>query len=289
MGKVRDKMLSDMQLKGLSEATIKNYLLYARMFVKYHGRPPEEMGGAEIREFLLYLKNERKLAAATSNQARAAVCFLYRTTLKRAEEVDDIPTRKLPKRLPQILSRQDVEKLLNQIRKPHYRLFFMLLYGCGLRIREACRLRWKDIDIKQRFLIVRNGKGAKDRVCPIGKRLLTELKVHRTIRSDTHWVFPGKTRAGHISPDMPQRVFRLVASEVGMSQRATPHVLRHCFATHLLESGASLTVVKELLGHACIDSTMKYAHLSMQAVRATQSPLDALCVSNTAKPKTKEA
>src|SRR5438093_4366797 len=276
MRTIHERMEADLKLGGYSPGTRKIYLLYARLFAKYFKRSPEEMGADEIRNYLLYLIEQRHASRSTIRQVRAALSFLYAVTLHRPVEVAHIPVMRQQQRLPQVLSGREVAALLDAVASPKYRAILMALYGGGLRIAEACRLQVEDIDSKRMVIRVRAGKGGKDRYTLLPVRLLHDLRRYWATCRPRPWLFPGHTEAGHASPDTVRLVFRQVLAASGITKKVTPHALRHCFATHLLESGNDISKVKVLLGHGSLRATEVYAHVSVEHIGRTTSPLDLL-------------
>lgn len=276
MGQLRDRMEADLRLAGYSPSTCKIYLLYARLFAKYHRRSPAEMGEEEIRHYLLHMVEERKISRETYRQIRAALTFLYTITLKRPTEVAYLPVQRQSVKLPVVLSGTEVDALLKAIANPRYRAIMMTQYAGGLRISEACSLRPEDIDSKRMVIRVRAGKGGKDRYTVLSKRLLAFLRDYFRQYRPKEWLFPGRTKTGHITPEAARRVLRLAATSAGISKKVTPHVFRHCFATHLLESGVDITTIRTLLGHGSLRTTEIYTHVSVEHIGRVQSPLDLL-------------
>ncbi len=276
MGQLRKRMETDLKLAGYSPSTQKIYLLYARRFVKHHMRSPAEMGEAEIRQYLLYMVEERQISRETYRQIRAALIFLYTVTLKRQTEVEHLPVRRKKVKLPVILSGTEVEALLNAVRADKYRAILMAQDAGGLRISEACRLRPEDIDSKRMLLHIRAGKGGRDRYTLLSRRLLEFLRGYFRKHRPSGWLFPGKTATGYACPQTTRNVFRAATTAAGISKRVTPHVLRHCFATHLMESGVDIAVIQVLLGHGSLRATEVYTHVSLEHIGRVRSPLDLL-------------
>ncbi len=277
MGKLHDKMKADMQLKGFAASTQKEYLLRAKHFAAHYMRTPAEMGKQEVRDYLLHLVNERHVGVATHAMFVASLKFLYTTTLERPEEVADIPYPKKPKKLPDILSREEVEKLLGAIRSIKHRAITMTEYGAGLRISEACTLQICDIDSERMLIHVREGKGSKDRYVMLSECLLQVLRYYWTlVRPRGPYLFEGD-RPGHpITPNGTRKVLRQAVKSCGFNKHVTPHSLRHAFATHLLEAGTDIRTIQRLLGHSSIETTARYTLVSEKHVRNTKSPLDLL-------------
>lgn len=276
MGQLRDRMEADLKLAGYSPATRKIYLLYARLYTKHHRRSAAEMGEEEIRRYLLHLVEERKISRETYRQVRAALIFLYTITLKRPTEVAHLPVQRRNVKLPVVLSGREVGALLEAIESPKYRAIMMAQYAGGLRIAEACSLRPEDIDSKRMVIHVSAGKGGKDRYTVLSERLLAYLRDYYRRYRPKEWLFPGQTKTGHVTAEAARRIFRLAATSAGISRRVTPHVLRHCFATHLLESGIDIAIIGALLGHGSLRTTEVYTHVSTEQIGRVRSPLDLL-------------
>ncbi len=277
MGELRDRMIQDLTLTGYSPSTARIYLHYARSFAKYFKRSPAEMGKNEVREYLLHLLDERKLSHETYRQAHAAIKFLYTVTLERAIEVETIPRhRRQRAQLPDVLSGTEVEALFGAVRSPKYRVALMAIYAGGLRVSEACRLQVEDIDSKRGVIHIRQGKGAKDRYIMLSERLLIALREYWKLSRPSGYLFPGQHGKGHVAPCSVRATLACAAVEAGIKKKVTPHVLRHCFATHLLELGENIRVIQVLLGHSHIDSTAGYTSVSSQRIQRVRSPLDVL-------------
>ena len=275
MGQLRDRVEADLRLGGYSPGTIKIYLIYASQFAKHFGRSPVEMGDNEIRTFLLHLVEVRRVSSETYRQARAALKFLYEVTLKRPVEVVHLPTRRHPRRLPLILSGTEVALLLETVRNDKHRTILMAMYGAGLRIYEACRLRPESIDAKRRLLRIR-GKGNRDRYTVLSNRLLQELRAYWRRHQPEGWLFPGRGWQKPITPDAVRLVFKQALKDAGIRKDVTPHVLRHSFATHLVETGTDVAVVQALLGHGSLRATEAYMHVRVEHAEKIRSPLDLL-------------
>lgn len=276
MGQLRTRMAEDLQLSGYSPKTASKYLHYAKQFAAYFMRPPEEMGEEEIREFLLYVINERDFSHHTYRTVLASLSFLYKVTLKRPVEIEHIKPRKKKRPLPEVLSGSEVKSLLDAVYSINHRALLMTMYASGLRIMEACRLQVTDIDSARMLIHVHSGKGKKDRYALLAKRQLECLREYFRQARPVTWLFPGQTREGHISYHRVREAFRAAAKRAGITKKITPHILRHCFATHLVESGVDISIVKEFLGHSSIQTTQIYTHLGVARVKGILSPLDLL-------------
>jgi len=276
MGLLRDRMQEDLKLSGYSPSTCKIYLLYARLFAKFHMRSPAEMSEPEIRQFLLHLVEERKISRQTFRQVRAGLTFLYKVTLQRPAEIQPLPVPRRQKRLPQVLSGSEVAAVLAGVRNPKYRGVLMAMYAGGLRVAEACRLRPEDIDSKRMVILVHGGKGGRDRYTLLSQRLLEFLRDYWRKTRPCGWLFLSGQGPQHVSPEAVRAVFRSALAGAGITKKVSTHVLRHCFATHLLETGVDIAVVQTLLGHASLRATEVYAHISVEHLGRTRSPLDLL-------------
>jgi len=276
MGQLRDRMEADLKLAGYSPSTRAIYLFYARSYIKHFMRPAVELGDAEVRAYLLHLIEDRKASRSTVKQARAALKFLYSVTLGRPVEVTHLPVMRPRHPLPVVLSGTEVATLLAAVTSPKYRVILMTIYGAGLRISEACRLEPIDIDSRRMVIHVRAGKGGRDRYTVLSTRLLAALRDYYRATRPQGWLFPGHTRGGHASPDTARDVFHKAIVAAGIAKKATPHTLRHSFATHLIECGVDVTVVQALLGHGSLRATAVYAHISVAHIGRTRSPLDVL-------------
>jgi integrase/recombinase XerD len=282
MGKLRDQMSEDLQLRRYASGTCKRYVDCARAFAGYHMRPPEEMGEREVRQYLLYLAMERGVGPSTQKMYVAAIKFLYSETLDRPEIVARIPWPKVRQSLPPILSGTEIDRLLGALESTKYRAIVMTAYGCGLRISEVCGLRVGDIDSK-RMLILVHGKGGRDRYVPLPERVLftlrhywVEEKLARCKALPSQPLFPGQQPDACISAAAVRNNLHKGAKKAGLTKNVTPHVLRHTFSTHLLELGTDLRVIQMLLGHASIRTTMRYARVTDKHMARTQSPIDVL-------------
>jgi integrase/recombinase XerD len=277
MGKTRDQMIQDLQLRGLSEKTSKEYVRYARRFVAYHGRPAEGMGLPEIRQFLLHRLVDDKVSHATQKVTIAALRFLYGTTLKRPEVAVEIRYPKVKSALPGVLSGTEVGQLLGAMESPMYRAITMATYGAGLRVSEVVALRPEDIDSQRMLIHIRGAKGGRDRMVPLPERVLFTLRqYYRAVRPTGPFLFPGKEPGHHISVDAFRHHLHEAARNAGLQKRTHPHVLRHSFATHLLELGTDIRVIQMLLGHSSILTTLRYTRVTPRHVARVQSPIDVL-------------
>jgi integrase/recombinase XerD len=277
MGKLHDRMQEDLLLKGYSLHTQRAYLRCARHFASHYMRSPEGMGEQEIRDFLLHLVRDRKASPFTLDTYVNALKFLYTVTLNRPEEVKGISHPKRPKTLPVILSPEEVLRVFQTIHSVKYKAIIATAYAAGLRISEVCGLRIADIDSKRMRIHVRLGKGKKDRYVMLGESLLALLRqYYQAVRPPGEYLFPGQKPQRPISTSSVSLVLRKVIRETGLSKKVTMHTLRHCFATHLMEAGTDIRILKVLLGHSSILTTLRYTHITDRLVQKLVSPLDIL-------------
>jgi integron integrase len=311
-----DLVRAEIGKRHYSYRTEKQYVGWIVRYIDFHdGQHPKALGAREVEAFLSDLAITKNVAAATQAQALAAILFLYkRVLLINLPWLDNVTRARRPKRLPVVLSREEVRRLLSELRGP-YRVIASLLYGSGLRLLEALRLRIKDLDLATRRLIVRDGKGFKDRITMLPESLVDPLRIRVTRLREIHdaaakagfggvelphalhrkyprahldfgwqYVFPashptrdprsGAWRRHHLHEQSMQRKMREAVRRCGLDKPASCHTLRHCFATHLLESGADIRTVQELMGHANVKTTQIYTHVLNRGGIAARSPLD---------------
>jgi len=311
-----DFLRAEIRKRHYSYRTEKQYVGWVTRYIEFHqGQHPSALGGHEVEAFLSHLAITRDVAAATQAQALAALLFLYKRVLcVDLPWLGNVTRARRPKRLPVVLSREEVRHLLNQLHGP-YRVIASLLYGSGLRLLEALRLRIKDLDLSTRSLTVRDGKGFKDRVTVLPESLVSPLRIRVARLRQLHdaaveagfggvelphalrrkyprahldfawqYLFPaahptrdprtGAWRRHHLHEQSMQRVMREAVRRSGIDKPASCHTFRHCFATHLLESGADIRTVQELMGHASVKTTQIYTHVLNRGGIAARSPLD---------------
>jgi integrase/recombinase XerD len=275
MTELRRRMTEDLQLAGFTPKTQKSYLGAVRGLAKYYMRSPDLLTEEEVRQFFLHLINERKSARSTVTIYLSGIKFFYETTLKREWKVFGLVRPAPTKRLPVVLSREEVSTILGLIKKPMIRMALTTIYACGLRVSEAARLRVKDIDSGRKLLWVRDGKGRKDRSVPLHERPLKLLRDHyRTYGQGSEWLFPHKD--GHINIETIQTAFRTAIRNSSINKPATVHSLRHSYATHLLENGEDISTLKVILGHGSIVTTNIYLHMTEKVTDRLQTSLDNL-------------
>jgi len=277
MGKLKERMEACLRLRNFRPSTQAVYLRCARELAKHYMRPPETLSEEEVRSFVLYLQDERQMKPSTLRVYIAALKFLYTQTLSRPEVVIHLRGPKVPRKVPVVLSGSEVEAIFDAVKSVEYRAVLMTTYGAGLRIGEACRLRVQDIDSKRMLIHIREGKGGDSRYAMLSPRLLSVLRAYYLeMRPAGSYLFPGRRSDQPICQKTVRDVLIRAAERCGMDKRVTPHVLRHSFATHLLESGTDIRTIQVLLGHKSIESTQLYAQVSTRHISRTRSPLDLL-------------
>jgi site-specific recombinase XerD len=279
MGALRDRMVREMQLREFSAATQTLYLATLTDLARCHHRSPDTLDGTGVQEYLLYLTRERKLAWSSVSVAASAIRFFYTQTLHRPEIALAIPPRRKPRRLPHILSVEEVERLLSSPRHPTHRVLLMTTYAAGLRVSEVVRLQLTDLDRERLMIRVDQGKRRKDRYTILSPRLLTELDRSGALRRPTRWLFPARDREQPMSPSTAQHIFLRAKARAGIRKPGSIHLLRHAFATHLLEAGVDLRTIQVLLGHASLATTSRYLHVTRKTLDVVQSPFDRLTFS----------
>lgn len=316
--KLLDQVRGKIRLKHYSIRTEQAYVDWIKRFVLHFGkRHPRELGAAEVEEFLTHLAVNGRVAASTQNQAKSALLFLYKQVLEvELPWLDNVEQAKVPKRLPVVLTREEVQKILSQLQGSNW-LVASLLYGSGMRILEALRLRVKDLELSRKEILIRDAKGFKDRVTMLPTALTVPLREHLVRVRQLHeqdlsegygavylpyalerkypnaardwawqYVFPSARRSidprsnqerrHHVQDQAIQRAIRQAVRDTDIAKPATPHTLRHSFATHLLEGGYDIRTVQELLGHSDVSTTMIYTHVLNKGGRGVSSPLDML-------------
>jgi integrase/recombinase XerD len=285
MTALRQRMIEDMQLRNLGSETQRAYVFYIKGLAQFYQTSPDQLSLEDIREYQLYLINERRLSPESVNQFVSAAKFFYTVTLETPWPEAALPRCRVPYKLPVVLSPDEVYEFFRHVCTIRYRAALMTAYGAGLRVSEVVSLQIGDIDSKRMLIRVRQGKGKKDRYAMLSPRLLEVLRCwwrsqhpagqrRQTCRQD--WLFPSWRKGRHMRADSLQTVCREAAQAARLGKRVTVHTLRHCFASHLLENGADIRIIQVLLGHSSIDTTARYAAVSPTAIAAAQSPLERL-------------
>jgi site-specific recombinase XerD len=268
-------MAEDLRLKNYAAGTKDQYLRCVGHFMDFFDQSPRGLSEGNIRSFLVHLTDKEKASPPTVKMHVAAIRFLYSVTLRQPKKVANMLLPKVPHPLPDILSSSEVGHLLDAVDSFKHRVILMTAYGAGMRIGEACSLTTVDIDSKRMVIHIRHGKRGKDRYVMLSPVLLTALREYwRQFRPSGVELFPGDKPQSCVSQNAVRAAMKQALKKTGIKKRVTPHSLRHAFATHLLEDGADIRVIQELLGHGSIRSTARYTHVSTKHIAQTKSPLD---------------
>lgn len=276
MTQLRERMLGDLRLRNFADTSIDSYIRAVRQYANFFGRSPSQLTADDLRKYLLYLREEKKVAQGTYNQALAALRFLYRVTLEQPEVVENVCFSKGEKKLPVVLSTEEVKRFFESLGSLKHRAILMTAYGAGLRVTETVSLRVEDIDSERMQIRVREGKGKKDRMVLLPKLLLEVLREYWKAAKPDEFLFPGRGKCGHISRVVVWMACKRAMHKAGIRKNISPHTFRHCFATHLLDNGTDLRTIQSLLGHRSLKTTATYTHVSQTQMLKTVSPLDQL-------------
>ena len=282
MTHLRQIMLEELERRNYAPGTIRSYIRTVEHFARHFHRPPDQLGPEHIRQYQAAMFREWKLAQNTVSQRLGALRFFYTQVLKQTWSTAETPYPKKVLHLPQVLSQEEVARLIDAAQTPVYRMLLMTLYATGARRAEAANLKVSDIDSQRMVVHIREGKGGKDRDVMLSPKLLDALRTYwRGLRrKPKEWLFPGNrwhTSSHPVTTKVLWSACQIAAERAGLDNRHIhPHTLRHCFATHLLEAGADLRTIQILLGHRDLEVTTIYLHLSQRHLSATASPLDAL-------------
>ena len=283
MTHLRKIMLEELQRRNYAATTIENYIHAVEEFAKYFRRPPDRLNREHLREYQAYLLRERKLEPRTVKLHVSALRFFFVKTLKRRYLLEDIPFPKVPRRLPIILSVEEVGRLIDSARNLMDRTLLMVLYSTGMQNRELRNLQVKDIDSKAMLIHIQHGKGGRDRYVPLCPKLLETLREYWRWMKPKTWLFPGTIDGWRedkpITPKVVWDACQSAAERAGLEKHVSAHLLRHSYATHLLEAGADLRTIQLLLGHVELKHTVIYLHLSRRHLQAVANPLDTMNVS----------
>jgi site-specific recombinase XerD len=267
-------MVRDMTVRGLSPATHEAYLRAVVGLATHYRRSPADITNDEVQDYLAHLLRDRKLSWSTAAQAANAFRFLYHVTLQRDRTTFKVPAPKQPQRLPEILSRAEVWRLLDACERPKHRLVLATTYAAGLRVGEVVALKVRDLDVERMTIRVEQGKGAQDRYVPLSTQLLADWQRYWQRHPAGHWLFANRAGTRPWDVSIAYKIYVLAKARAGLRKRGGIHALRHAFATHLLEATRDLARVQRLLGHRHIGTTMRYVHCAELSGPGTFSPLD---------------
>ena len=285
MTPLKQRFAEDMQRHGLALTTQRSYLHYVTEYSRFYNLSPAKLDLEAIRQYEMYLLNEKKLSPESVNTFISSVQFLYTKTLDMPWGKECFPRVRVGEKLPVVLDPEEVAGFFDYIPSLKYRAALMLCYGAGLRIAEAAAIKVSDIDSKRMLIRVEQGKGKKDRYVMLSPRLLCVLRRYFRAARPRIWMFPSWRENKHLSVGSLSLACREASKQCGLTKRITAHTLRHSFATHLLENGADTRVIQVLLGHSRIDTTARYTKVSTHVIAGTPSPLDSLGVKAKQKPR----
>ena len=273
---LRQRMIEDLTIRNYSPRTIEIYVERVAKFAQYFSQSPDRLGPSHIRQYQVFLVKNKKASWAKVNQTVCALRFLYRVCLKKKWTIEHIPFPKQEKKLPVVLSRGEVARFLRAVDNIKHRTILMTLYATGLRLSEALALEVSDIDSPRMLIRVRLGKGKRDRYVPLSETLLEQLRLYWKHSRPSGWLFPNRDPGCPLGGATIQKVCTTVALKAGLSKRVNPHMLRHSFATHLLEAGTDLKTIQVLLGHRSLNATSVYLHVAAQAPGSSRKAHDLL-------------
>ena len=278
MTQLRKMMLEELQRRNYSQSTVYGYLKVVAAFAKYFHRPPDQLGPEQIRAYQVHLFNEMKLNARTVGHHTAALRFFFCKTLKRPYLLEEVPYPKAPRRLPSILTQEEAVRLIDSASNLFHRALLLTAYSTGMRRAEVCRLKVADIDSDRMLIRIRQGKGRRDRDVPLSPKLLETLREYWRWMKPKTYLFPGTVNGSRADKPITDKMLwtacQEAAQRAGITKPVHPHLLRHSYATHLLEAGADLPTLQALLGHADLKPTSIYLHLSERHLKAAGTPLD---------------
>jgi len=280
---LRRRMIEDMTVRKFTLKTQNDYIRVVKNFTIFLGRSPDTASNEDLRLFQLHL-SENRVGAPTINFTISALRFFFTVTLDRADAVRHLTFVHEPRKLPVVLSPEEVARFLEAAPGVKYKAAFSAAYGAGLRVSEVASLKVSDIDSERMMLRIEQGKGRKDRYAMLSPVLLELLRDWWRIARPKAWLFPGRDPLQPMSTRQLNRACHVAANMAEITKRVSPHTLRHSFATHLLEQNTDIRVIQVLLGHAKVDTTALYAHIATNTIRAVMSPLERLSL----KPKTDE-
>jgi len=274
MTPLRKKTVDYLLLKGYANATIRTYIGHLAHYAQHYNRCPSQLDLEAVRLFLVYLVIEKNYSQSSVSGAYSALKILYEKVLNKGWDANKIPRSKKLKTLPSVLSKKEVNRLFDVTTNTKHKAILMILYSGGLRISEVVQLKITDIDSQRMLIRVRQGKGGKDRYTLLSEKMLIQLRLYYKIYQPQIYLFNGQRGSWPIATTTVGSVFRQAKIKAGIIKQASPHTLRHCFATHLIEDGVSVTKVQLLLGHTHINTTSRYLHLSTKHLNGINHPMD---------------
>ncbi len=270
----RERMIREMDLRDFAPNTHKAYLSGVEGLAKHYNRNPYLISLEEIKDYLLYLKNDRGLAPSSRNVAACGLKFFYNSVLGDDSIKLELPQKKTPKKLPEVLSIEEVFRLINSAANIKHRVILMTTYSGGLRVGEVVRLKPENIDSSRMTIFVKDGKGGKDRYTLLAHSCLKELRKYWRVRETSDWLFPARNAKNHLPIGTAQKIYYKFKAKAHITKGRGIHTLRHCFATHLLEAGCDIRKILNLMGHKSLSTTSKYLHIARASLSSVKSPLD---------------
>jgi len=262
----------ELRIRGFSPKTIKSYLLYNKLFLQFSNKSPKEITNDDIRQYLISLK-DKNCANSTLNVALNALKFYYRQVLHR-KFFFDIKGAKKTNYLPTVLSKEEIERMLEKTINPKHNFLISLMYSAGLRVSETIKIRMRDFDLDRKMIVVRQGKGQKDRCTLLSEKLVPILKKQLLLKKSGDYLFTGAGGQGHLTSESAEKIVKKAVELADINKKVSCHSLRHSFATHLLEAGTSIRYIQELLGHARLETTQIYTKVANTNLQTIKSPLD---------------
>jgi site-specific recombinase XerD len=269
-------MIRDMQVRNFSPLTQRSYLRSVARLAKYYNRSPDKISTDEVHDYIAHLLVDRKIKVGTYHVNLTGLRFFYTVTLKLAKNKVPLPSIKKVTRLPEVLCVEEIERLFKATDHLKQRALLMTVYSAGLRVQEVVNLKVTDINSNRMALRVNQGKGGKGRYTLLSERLLQELRAYWKIKRPPVWLFPGRNLHKPMTTRVAQYYYECAVEKAGIKKQGGIHTLRHCFATHLLESGVDMRTIQILMGHSSILSTVRYLQLTSKSMQGTKSPLDLL-------------
>lgn len=276
MTPLRQRMIEDMSVRNLSANTQQLYIDRVAKFARYFGKSPELLGPEDVRAYQVYLIHQKRASSSMLQQTVCALRFLYRNTLGKEWALPYIPSPRREKKLPVVLSQEEVSRFLDNLPNLKHRALIITAYATGMRVSEVVSLRAADIESDRMMIRVEQGKGRKDRYVMLSPNLLELLRAYWKVARPADWLFPGQRPGTHLTAKRALQVCIKAGVAAGLTKRVTVRALRHSFATHLLDAGANIRVIQILLGHRSLRTTVKYTHVSRETICSTSSPLDQL-------------
>jgi len=267
-----EKLKTELKIRGFSEKTIKTYVFHNQRFLDFVEKEPDGINEDNIKSYMAYLMVEKRQKPTSVNLVLSALKFMYQEIMKK-RIFDDIKTPKNEKKLPTVLTRDEIERMIKSVKNQKHKLLIELMYSSGLRVSECVSIKIEDLNLEEKMGLIKSGKGKKDRNIILSKKLISDLRDYLSSRNDANpYIFP--VRDTHISIRQAQKIVHDAAKKAGIQKRVFCHALRSSFATHLLENGTDIRIIQELLGHSNIQTTERYTRVSRAQLKKVTSPFD---------------